>query len=158
MTMGGGFSRRRWLWIWKWTVRWSIHDQHYIYFSAEITTSKSRPISSPFSQASESPLDTSKRAEESSTETNEEPAEELEKGDSQRRETQHTNPDWLDFLIKNFKTEIVMDCSSRTVRAVVQNEVIKVCFKMEFWWLNFKYLEPPGVQKSSKGNNQCSLG
>ena len=98
-----------------------------------MTTSKQ------FSQSSESSLDTSKRAEESSTETNEEPAEELEKGVSQRRETQHTNPEWLDFLVKNFKTEIVMDCSSRTVRAVVQNEVIKVGCGFYNWILVIKF-------------------
>ena len=107
-----------------------MFNQYFIYIPADVTTSKSSSESLPFCPSSESLLDTSKGAvDQSSTETNENPADEFEKGDGQKKgETQHTKPDWLEFLIKNFKTEIVLDCSSRTVRAVVQNEVIKVSF------------------------------
>ena len=107
-----------------------MFNQYFIYIPADVTTSKSSSESLPFCPSSESLLDTSKGAvDESSTETNENPVDEVGKGDGQKeRETQHTKPDWLEFLIKNFKTEIVMECSSRTVRAVLQNEVIKVSF------------------------------
>jgi hypothetical protein len=44
-----------------------------------------------------------------------------------RKETPHTQPGWLENLLKNFYKVIVQQCSVRTRKAFDKNEVIKVC-------------------------------
>ena len=44
------------------------------------------------------------------------------------QETQHTKPDWLEKMVRNFDSEVVQQCSSRTRMAVEKNEVLKVFF------------------------------
>ena len=42
------------------------------------------------------------------------------------RHTQHTQPGWLENILKNFNTVIVQQCSARTMIAVAENEVVQV--------------------------------
>ena len=49
----------------------------------------------------------------------------LDMSTSTRKDTQHTVPNWLENLTKNFQTEVVDECSSRTRIAVKKNEKIQ---------------------------------
>ena len=49
----------------------------------------------------------------------------LDMSTSTRKDTQHTVPNWLENLTKNFQTEVVDECSSRTRSAVKKNEKIQ---------------------------------
>ena len=44
----------------------------------------------------------------------------------ERKKTAHTDPGWLECILKNFKSEIINVCSSKTKKAVADNVFIDV--------------------------------
>ena len=98
-------------------------------FSSDLRSSpgspKSPSVTMTSSNASFNVLSVS--MEESDAENNDPPLEpEAQHSRPTTRDTQHTQPNWLENLIRNFQTEIVQQCSARTRKAVENKEVIEV--------------------------------